>query len=283
MSVFAVRHMQEDEMMLAVDWAAAEGWNPGLNDAACFWAADRQGFLLGLRDGQPVGCISAVSYGSTHGFLGFYIVRPEWRGRGYGLQLWQAAMNQLAGRIIGLDGVTAQQENYKKSGFRLAYRNIRYGGVLSPAAKMSDSDGTIWPANEVNQAELAAYDSQLFFAPRPAFLQSWLTQPGGTALAAVRQDALAGYGIIRPCRAGFKIGPLFADDPAVAERLLSALAATAGGEQIFLDVPEVNDGARSLAERYGMSPVFETARMYTGREPNLDVQKIFGVTTFELG
>ena len=283
MSVFAVRHMQEDEMMLAVDWAAAEGWNPGLNDAACFWAADRLGFLLGLRDGQPVGCISAVSYGSTHGFLGFYIVRPEWRGRGYGLQLWQAAMNQLAGRIIGLDGVTAQQENYKKSGFRLAYRNIRYGGVLHPVALAAAAHCTILSANEVGYARLAAYDSRLFFAPRPAFLESWLTQPGGTALAAVRQGEVAGYGVIRPCRAGFKIGPLFADDPYVAERLLSALAAAAGGEQIFLDVPEVNGAARDLAERYGMSPVFETARMYIGQAPDLDLQKIFGVTTFELG
>ena len=283
MSVFAVRHMQEDEMILAVDWAAAEGWNPGLHDAACFWAADRQGFLLGLRDGQPVGCISAVSYGSTHGFLGFYIVRPEWRGRGYGLKLWQAAMNQLAGRIIGLDGVTAQQENYKKSGFRLAYRNIRYGGVLRPAAITSDGDDCILSANEVGHARLAAYDSHLFFAPRPAFLESWLTQPGGTALAVVRQGEVAGYGVIRPCRAGFKIGPLFADDPYVAERLLSALAAAAGGEPIFLDVPKVNDAARDLAETYGMSPVFETARMYTGQAPTLDLQKVFGVTTFELG
>jgi hypothetical protein len=32
--------MTQPELRIAVDWAADEGWNPGLNDAACFYAAD---------------------------------------------------------------------------------------------------------------------------------------------------------------------------------------------------------------------------------------------------
>jgi len=31
-----VRPMSEAELDLALDWAGAEGWNPGLHDARCF-------------------------------------------------------------------------------------------------------------------------------------------------------------------------------------------------------------------------------------------------------
>ena len=284
---FAIRHMTEKEVELAVDWAAAEGWNPGIHDAQCFWAADSKGFLVGCLDGEPIGCISAVSYGDGYGFIGFYIVRPEWRGRGYGLQLWQAAMAQLTDRVVGLDGVTAQQENYRKSGFELAYRNIRYSGVFSagPAGKPPElqPNVNIIPAHQVSQAMLNDYDSALFFAPRPAFLRSWLIQRDAAALVAVSGDNLAGYGVIRRCRSGWKIGPLFAEDAAVADALLRSLAGCANGEEVFLDVPAVNAAAMELVAAYNMTSVFDTARMYKGTAPTLPLGKVYGVTTFELG
>jgi GNAT superfamily N-acetyltransferase len=123
-----VRNMTEADLALALEWAAAEGWNPGLHDAHCFYAADPQGFFVGERDGLPIGCVSAVRYGSGFGFLGLYIVKAEHRGQGFGLELWRAALDHLGDRVIGLDGVVAQQENYRKSGFRLAFRNIRQQG-----------------------------------------------------------------------------------------------------------------------------------------------------------
>ena len=94
---FIIRAMQQHEISLAIDWAAAEGWNPGLRDAECFYVADPKGFLLGELDGKPVGCISAIRYEEEFGFLGLYIVQPEYRGKGYGLKLWNAAMEYLAG------------------------------------------------------------------------------------------------------------------------------------------------------------------------------------------
>jgi len=124
-----IRTMHRDEIRLAIDWAADEGWNPGLHDAASFHAADPQAFLVAEVDGVPVGCISAVAYGTGFGFIGLYIVAPAWRGRGLGMRLWNAGMARLAGRVIGLDGVPAQQENYRRSGFASAWRNVCHGGV----------------------------------------------------------------------------------------------------------------------------------------------------------
>jgi len=39
----------------------------------------------------------------------------------------------------------------------------------------------------------------------------------------------------------------------------------------------------ALAERHHMQVSFETARMYTGDFPELPVNRLFGVTSFEIG
>ena len=89
--------------------------------------------------------------------------------------------------------------------------------------------------------------------------------------------------MVRPCHRGWKIGPLFADDTAGAETLFAALSATVAGATVYLDVAQPNRDALALVTRHGMSPVFETARMYLGGTPALDVARTFGVTSFELG
>lgn len=275
---FEIRRMQREELSLAADWAAAEGWNPGLNEAACFYAADPNGFFLGLLDGEPIATISGVAYDETFGFLGFYIVKPEYRGQGYGLRIWQACMDYLGQRNIGLDGVVDQQDNYRKSGFRFAYNNLRYEGV----GRAGDLSGVV-PLAKLPFEEGEAYDRTCFPVPRSSFLEAWLSMPDSSALGVQRDGRLAGYGVIRRCRVGHKIGPLFADDAEAAETLLRALSAQVPGEALFLDIPDVNPEAKALAVEHGMSPVFETARMYTGPEPEIDLGRIYGVTTFELG
>ena len=126
---YTIRVMTRQEVDIAIDWAAAEGWNPGLYDADCFTAADPNGFLIGVLGDEPIAAVSAVRYGDSFGFLGFYLVKPEYRGRGYGFRIGNAGLAHLGGRTIGLDGVVAQQDNYRKSGFIVAHRNIRYQGT----------------------------------------------------------------------------------------------------------------------------------------------------------
>ena len=273
-----IRAMTEAELALALEWAAEEGWNPGLHDASSFHAADPDGFLLGELDGRPVGSVSAVRYGERFGFLGLYIVRPEFRGRGFGLKLWRAALDHLGARIIGLDGVVAQQDNYRRSGFALAFRNIRQrgeGGGRAPSGLVDLA--------AVAFEEIARYDGTAFPAPRAPFLKAWIAQPQVHALAAADGPSLKGYGLLRPCREGFKVGPLFANDSEIAERLLAGLIARAPGAPVFLDTPEANPAALALAERFGMAPTFETARMYRNGRPAMRLDRCFGVTTFELG
>jgi Acetyltransferase (GNAT) domain/Acetyltransferase (GNAT) family len=268
------------ELDLMVEWAAGEGWNPGLADADCFHAADPAGFLIGRLNGEPVGCISVVTYQPAFAFLGFYIVKPEHRGRGHGFSIWQAGMARLAGRVVGLDGVIAQQDNYRKSGFVLAHRNIRFGGVVDCEQPRDVSIAAIG-ADLVGA--VVAYDRAFFPAARDAFLRCWLRPVPRTGLALVEGGAVRGYGVMRACQRGCKIGPLFADTDEGADLLFRALAASAKGEEVFLDCPEPNRLATELAARYGLSPVFETARMYRGAAPTLPLPRIYGISTFDLG
>lgn len=282
----SIRPMTRAEFDLVLDWAALEGWNPGLFDAQSFRATDPDGLLIGLLADQPVAAISAIKYGDTFGFVGFYIVKPAYRGQGYGWQLWQAAMTRLAKRNIGLDGVPAQQDNYRRSGFKLAHRNIRYQGTGACLAVDSALPvGThllslaVFPL-----AALAAYDRGFFPADRQTFLRHWISQPHSVALGLLRDEHLVGYGVLRSCRNGHKIGPLFADTARVAAALLTALCLATGPDApIFLDVPECNPAAVTLAESRGMRKVFETARMYSAGAPDLALERSYGITSFELG
>ncbi|NIZ15716.1 GNAT family N-acetyltransferase [Phaeobacter sp. HF9A] len=280
---YEMRPLTRAEIDIAVSWAAREGWNPGAEDAACFAAQDPEGFWGGFLDGEMVACISVVRYGAAFAFLGFYIVDPAHRGQGYGYALWQRALGQAGHRTVGLDGVVDQQENYRRSGFDLAWRNIRFGGVPAMRPRASDDFTLTWL--DGLSAQVAALDARVFPAPRPAFWQAWLGGPGHVSVAAHAEDGeMQGFGTLRRCAHGAKIGPLLATSRAAALAVLAGvLKDWPEGEEIFLDVPDPNGAGVQLARDLGLSPVFETARMYRGHQPELALDLIYGVTSFELG
>lgn len=279
-----VRAMRREELDVLIGWAADEGWNPGLCDAEIFWATDPGGFIAAELDGELVGGGSTVSYDGRFGFMGFFIVVPSNRGRGLGRRLWLHRKHALLARLapgasIGMDGVFELQPFYARGGFAPAGRDLRFEGVGSPAPVSS----ALVDARQIPFRELVEYDAAHFPVPRAGFLRRWIDQPAGRALAAVDEAGVRGYGVVRPCRRGLKVGPLFAADADVAQDLLRGLGDHAAGEPLFLDAPEVNPAAIDLARRHGMREVFGCARMYLGPPPSLPEREIFGVTTFELG
>lgn len=282
-----IRALTLEELAIPLGWAKQEGWNPGLSDAAPFWHTDPDGFIGGFIDYRLVACISAVRYGTAFGFMGFYIVDAPYRGQGYGLQVWQAALNHLRGvSSIGLDGVVAQQDNYRKSGFYMAHRNMRFEGIL-PFRQMPCNlrpEEQLVSMAAVPMDTLLRFDARHFLTPRPLFLDGWLHQPGHHGLAIMQGNDVCAYGVVRPCASGYKIGPLFAARPDQARHLILALCQNLeDGAPVYLDPPAANTEAVALAKTLGMRLVFETARMYKGSSPRLPTHQIFGITTFELG
>lgn len=279
---FDINVASADDVARMAEWAADEGWNPGNTDALAFHAADPGAFLIGRLDGRPIACISVVRYGAALGFLGFYIARPEARGKGYGMKVWDAGMARLKGRNVGLDGVVAQQDNYRKSGFRLAWNNVRHEGSPPPEAKPPAGIALV-DARTVPFDRLAAYDRRFFPEARDSFLAPWIGLPERTGVVAMKDGVLEGFAVMRTCRAASRVGPLYAASPEIAAALVAALAAKTGSRAVAIDVPDCNKPAVKLAEQMGLKPAFETARMYTGADPAVDYAGVFGVTSLELG
>ncbi|GAA5236960.1 GNAT family N-acetyltransferase [Verticiella sediminum] len=279
---YPIHTMAKADLALALAWASDEGWNPGLADGPAFHAADPDGFLLARRDGVAAGCVSLVRYDDRYAFLGLYLVQPAFRGQGLGRALWQAALERGQGCVIGLDGVPARQDDYRAAGFVLAHRNLRFAGMAAPDPR---PEPAVTELADLPFEQVLAYDRHGFPSHRPHFLKAWTHYPGGCALAYEGDDGeLQGYGVLRPCVTGSRIGPLFADTPEIADALFRALRAAApAGTPVYLDVPENQPQAMALAQRYGLQPQFETARMYRGDAPEVDATRIYGVTTFELG
>ena len=277
--VIQVRKLGVGEVATMVEWAAAEGWNPGLHDAATFYAADPDGFLASLAGDDPAAVVSLVRFGDELAFLGLYICRPDLRGQGYGWRVWQAAIERAGQRTVGLDGVPDQQANYLRSGFDLAWQNARYTGRGG-----GDLSAGLVPLNEVPLSALVTFDRAIGGVDRRAFLESWVGQPESIGYALLGSDgALLGWGMVRPCRVGWKIGPLLANDADTGALLLDALRATVGDAEISLDLPVPNQAAVAAATARGMQPSFFTARMYRGTPPPVHLDRLWGVASLELG
>lgn len=278
---FHVRQMSRVELETAIEWANTEGWNPGIHDADCFYAADNHGFFAGLESGRIVGTVSAVKYDDDFGFMGFYLVNPEVRNKGYGLELWNAGLQYLQGRCIGLDSVRPDLVSCKKPEFKSAYVNYRFQWIRDSETR---SVAELINLADIPFSELSRYDRKLFGFSRENFLKLWISRPGSIALGITENNLISGYGVIRQCRNGYKIGPLFADSEISAEKIFLGLTYSLGsGIPVFLDVPAHNQRALGLAANYNMKEVFRTTRMYNGPPPDLPLDKWYGVTTFELG
>nr|WP_321254172.1 GNAT family N-acetyltransferase [uncultured Ruegeria sp.] len=288
MPEYVIRALTADEVQTAVDWAGREGWNPGLHDAVCFRSSDPEGFKGGFLDGKMIASASAVNYDDTYSFLGFYIVLPEYRGSGYGLQVAEAVKAHCEHRNMGMDGVVEQQDNYRKFGFELAYDNYRFsstaGEILNALGRSGHGQVSLI---DTLTDELKSYDRGLFPAPRDTFLQAWLDAPNHTSRVFEEGDRIRGYATLRRCLAGYKIGPLFADTPEIAQALLVSLLMTLPADQmgaeVFIDMPNPNTQAMAMAQQLGLTKVFETGRMYSSHAPEIDLHRIYGITTFELG
>ena len=265
MEHLSVEQMTLADLNLATEWAATEGWNPGLHDAPIFYQTDPQGFFVGKIDGNPVASISAVRYGLEYGFIGFYIVAPEYRDHGYGGHLILHARKHLEGfRSVGLDGVDAQQANYARHGAVYAHDNHRFEGHGPGEVIPLPHGAKMLPLAEIPFELVLDYDRRHFPADRSGFMNAWINQPDSLAL-----------GIL--CS-------LFADDSEAASALISELRQGLRVEEPFyMDVPAFNLHAMALAEQLGMKTAFHTARMYLGEAPVLPTSEIYGITSLELG
>ena len=274
-----IRNMCLDDLRLVLNWAAAEGWNPGLNNAEAFYAADPDGFFLNEVDGTPAAAISVVNHNDQFAFSGLYICRPEFRGRGYGMEVWKAGMGHAGVRCVGLDGVPDQQTNYVRSGFARHGQTVRYKGSLNVAAA---AQGFVADASDLETIIMA--DNEATGYSRYNFAKKWFeaTKTRQTILLPTDLSDIA-FATFRQCEDGVKVGPFQANTIAQAEALLASCPKEMAVGPIFLDVPDTSQDLAAFLVRRGFLPAFETARMYSSAPPRGAPPDFYSVASLEVG
>ncbi|HKI79345.1 MAG TPA: GNAT family N-acetyltransferase [Ignavibacteriaceae bacterium] len=267
-----------------VNWAEEEGWNPGINDAEIFWKTDPDGYYGFYKESELIAGGSIVSYNGEFGFMGFFIVKPEYRTFGIGRKLWYQRRDTLISRLnkgatIGMDGVIDMQPFYNKGGFKILFRDERHEKI----GENFKINKNIFSIETKDFDSILKYDKQCFGFSRPQFMITWLKQSGVKTFKYAENERLKGFAVIRKTKKGYKVCPLFADNPVVAEELYKACLNSVVGDPLYLDIPVINKDAVALIKKYNTTYVFECARMYYGNPPDVDINKIYGITTFELG
>ncbi|WP_425090906.1 GNAT family N-acetyltransferase [Tropicimonas sp. S265A] len=266
------------EVAQILDWAAQEGWNPGLDDAGAFFATDPDGFFVAVdKSGEPIAAISVVNHTPDFAFLGLYIVRAAYRGHGIGVGLWAHALRHAGDRTIGLDGVEAQQDNYRASGFTYAGGTTRFTGTLNGGRAKGVRD-----LHSDDIPTLIGMEAAASGVAKSSYLAGWVAG-AATRRTVVFEHAgtITGFCTVRACRVGAKIGPLVAADEATAQGLVMH-AATLFEGPVTLDVPESATALFDLCTQLGLDAGFKTARMYRGT-PVAAHHPIYAVTSLELG
>ncbi|MCA8926578.1 MAG: GNAT family N-acetyltransferase [Alphaproteobacteria bacterium] len=266
------------DLATMINWAADEGWNPGLDDANPFFASDPDGFFVAEMDNRSVASISVVNHNADFAFLGFYICHPDYRGQGIGMGLWTHAMAHAGNRTVGLDGVADQEANYAKSGFVRTGASMRMAGSLSP-----QDDARVRRMQDGDLDRLLMLDAKANGFSRPGFLTSWLAETQSRRSVVLGDaDDITGFATLRRCREGVKIGPIVAPTAEDALCLVRAGLALLPADPVIIDVPSENSAFLSALQARGFNDTFATARMYRGAPPQRS-SLLQAIATMELG
>lgn len=291
-SLLRIRTLEKADLPTVIGWARAERFAPGIGDVAIYRHTDRQGLWMGCLGGRPIGCIAGVRYNAAYGFIGLFLVEPDQRGKGYGRQLWAHALDYLSDlSCIGIEAAPDRIADYAGWGFEAASPTRRWQRV-GDSGTDSSVEGVIEGLSLIEgaaipQQAVQAYDAMREPSPRPHFLADWLGHPAGTVLALLDANgACHGFGRIRPCLLqpgeGWRIGPLLADSPVLAQLLITALLQRHPGV-VLMDAPGANPEADPLLQSLGFGVVGETLRMYRGVAPTVSLRDVYGLACLELG
>ncbi len=274
---YQVVQASQQDVVLMIEWAKQAGWNPGLDDANSFFATDPSGFFIGKLNDKIIAMGAAVIYDASFAFCGLYMVDKNHQHQGYGLTLTKRRLAYVGNRCVGLDGVLNMENRYACLGYQTDFISTLYRieGVF-PSIACSH----IMPFNALYAQAICDYDVHCFPAKRDVFLKYWLNH---STLMYVKDQHIMGYGVIRPCFEGYKIGPLFADNEEIAEILLSHLLTYAKGQPVMLAIPEYQQMLQAWIVKYQMQKVFSVARMYRGNPPKMDLNRVYAITSYELG
>jgi GNAT superfamily N-acetyltransferase len=262
------------------------GWNQNVADWRFMLGAGRGYGCVG-PDGKWQASSLVLPLGQKLAWISMVLVTRERRRGGVGTGLLKYCIKEVrsAGAVAGLDATELGRPIYLPLGFRDLYAIARWqfddakGGPVSPPAGVS-----LRPITPADLPRLALYDRPLTGMERPAILAHLaLRQPGRAWIAEDAARKIVGFISGREGRMATSLGPVVADDEAVALALIAKAAASAQGPFI-IDVPVAHRVVRAWLEGQGATTPRGYMRMTLGEAKGLDdPSHVFALAGPELG
>ena len=260
--------------------SAEAGWNQMAEDWTVF--LDR-GIVFGLREAgnRPAATGAILPYGDAFAWISMVLVTASRRRARIGTGILQACCAELArrGRVGVLDATPAGERVYRPLGFEPMFALSRWQGEGGGHGSGAMS-GPMRPMTESDLAAMAATDAAAFGADRAFLLRSFFHRAPQCAFTTQSRD---GFVLARPGRIATQIGPVVADDEAVALALVKAALAAARGP-VFLDVADRWQGLADFLRRRAFTVQRPFLRMaLRRRDPFGDPARSFAVAGPEFG
>ncbi len=260
-----VRRLNAGDIDAAIALTNLEGWGYTRGDFERLLALSPEGCFASADEGHVIGVLTTTSYDGL-AFLGAVIVSPEYRGRGVGRDLMQAALLHLSAsgvETVRLNAYLDVVKFYEKLGFHGEYEVVRWRVSAAP-----EPAGTVSAATAADLEALVAFDAPFFGASRAALLERLLRENPATFLLVREGARLVGYLVGSPFDGACEIGPwvVAPGRPRAARDLFRALVDVVGPREYSFSGPVANPDLLRFVREAGFAEVFHTLRMWWGQD-----------------
>jgi len=257
--------MNQSDIPSGMSLKGAAGWNQLENDWKLFLESSTDGSMVAEYQEKIVGTVTTVNYSGHFSWIGMVLVDPEFRRMGIGTTLLKEAIKRATGQgTIRLDATPKGKMLYDTLGFEDEYGLNRYENKGFKRRASPESHLSCSPMVADDVIRIAAYDAQVFGAPREGILQS-LYHMGRQYAWILREDSeIQGYCLGRSGSNFEQIGPVIASNTQGAVSLLHHALGNCIGKPVIIDIPDRQKSLRAYMERIGFRIQRPFIRMFLG-------------------
>jgi GNAT superfamily N-acetyltransferase len=262
------------ERLAPADLADAEALvaEAGWNQVAADWRIFLDfGTAYAVRaGGRVIATAATLPYGRC-AWISMVLVSAEHRRQGLATRLLHRCISDIkaSGLVPVLDATPAGARVYAPLGFEVAWGFARLAAQRC-SIEVPQTDGiAIQPIDAGMWDALCAYDATIFGADRSDVLARMRGRLPASNLFAQRGGRIAGMLLGRDGRTSAHLGPLIAEDDAVAQALLGQALRAIGGP-VYIDLADAKGAVHGWLEASGFSAQRPFTRMLLGRRESFD-------------
>lgn len=290
---FYVRSLRQEDIPQLMEIRRELGIHDVKSCIQTWITVDPQGIKIIETDtGELVGACGFVKNNEGLAFLGLYCIRSKYQGYGLGINVYNAAVEHAGNANGALNAVPGKLEMYRdKGGFPVVetefkcLKNFTTDHVDPKNLSSTVPKGVIIEAvQECHLPALFDYDYSVVGFERKLALALNCQERKSKTYVAMKNGACVGFGTIKTtCLGAGRVGPLYADDPAVAEVLLKRLIISLPNVKgLVMNTVSSNISSKKFLKKLGIPLKEELTRMYTKERIDIDAKKVFALFDLNL-